>query len=65
MKFKFKKKNWFSFEKENFDGQIVLNDLGFRYPTRTEVQVLENFNLPIEPRIKILFLCQKKVLYLI
>ncbi|CAF5103797.1 unnamed protein product, partial [Rotaria sp. Silwood1] len=40
---------------ENFDGQIGLNNLDFHYPNRQEVQVLKNFNLTIEPRIKKLF----------
>ncbi|CAF4605306.1 unnamed protein product, partial [Rotaria sp. Silwood2] len=34
---------------ENFDGEIVLNNLEFHYPNRREVQVLKNFNLTIEP----------------
>jgi ABC-type multidrug transport system fused ATPase/permease subunit len=53
----------FFFKKEKFDGEIVLNNLEFRYPNRPEVQVLKNINLTIEPRIKIIFL-QKKILYL-
>ncbi|CAF1371385.1 unnamed protein product, partial [Rotaria sordida] len=34
---------------ENFNGQIDLTSLGFRYPNRPEIQVLKNFNLTIEP----------------
>ena len=33
----------------NFDGQITLKNLEFRYPNRLEVPVLRNFELTIEP----------------
>ena len=41
--------------KENFDGQIELSHLKFSYPNRPEVQVLKDFNLKIEPRMKTFF----------
>ena len=43
-------------EIENFDGQIQLNNVDFRYPNRAEVKVLKDFNLTIEPRKTILFI---------
>lgn len=49
------------FLKENFRGQIQLKDIEFRYPNRSEVQVLKNFNLTIEPRLNRLFISISKI----
>jgi ATP-binding cassette subfamily B (MDR/TAP) protein 1 len=46
--------------KEKFDGQIQLNNVEFRYPNRSEVQVLKDFSLTIEPRNEIFWFEQKK-----
>ena len=55
---------YFVFEKDNFDGQINLSNLGFRYPNRQEVQVLKNFNLTIEPRMKVTRRIEKRLNFL-
>jgi ABC-type multidrug transport system fused ATPase/permease subunit len=55
---------YFVFEKNNFDGQIDLNNLGFHYPNRPEVQVLKNFNLKIEPRMKVVHRIKKGLKFL-
>lgn len=39
--------------KENFIGRIQLTNVEFRYPNRSEVQVLKDFSLTIEPSIQI------------
>ena len=36
---------------DNFQGRIKLQNIEFRYPNRTEVQVLKDFQLTIEPSI--------------
>ncbi len=51
---------FFLFVKENFDGQIQLNNVEFRYPNRSEVQVLKDFTLTIEPRIELLVIRKTK-----
>jgi ABC-type bacteriocin/lantibiotic exporter with double-glycine peptidase domain len=51
---------FFLFVKENFDGQIQLNNVEFRYPNRLEVQVLKDFTLTIEPRIELLLIRKTK-----
>lgn len=40
---------YFSSLQEKCKGEILLNHVGFRYPTRLKIKVLSNFSLSVKP----------------